>query len=279
MSTTTQRQPIVRALTILLLLAATMLAAIPSQHPAAGPDSPSVQAAAATVSSVHRIPVQPCTIATDGGGEQPPLSYSQALRLVHTVTPGLVDITTTGAGGDGKAGTGIALTSTGLVMTNYHVISGAIALSVHDLGNELDYAARIVGTDPARDIAVLQLHGATALRTVRLGGRVAVGDVVASIGNAHGFGDPSLGAGRVVALRQGITSTTGQARPLTGLIEAVNGVEPGESGGPMVNLRGQVIGVTVATQLDDDGNPNGHGYAIPIATAMASVHRILAQST
>jgi S1-C subfamily serine protease len=136
------------------------------------------------------------------------------------------------------------------------------------------YAAKIVGVDQAHDIAVLQLDGATQLHTVHLGGRVAIGDVVASIGNAGGRELPSLGAGHVVALAQRITSTTGRA-PLTGLIEARNGVEPGESGGPLVTTDGLVVGVTVATQLSDEGTPNGYGYAIPIATAITAVRRIL----
>jgi S1-C subfamily serine protease len=95
---------------------------------------------------------------------------------------------------------------------------------------------------------------------VRLGGRVSVGTVVAAIGNAGGRGQPSLGAGPVVALRQSITSTTGHDRPLSGLIEAINGVEPGESGGPMVTVSGAVVAITVATQLGPDGAPNGHGW-------------------
>lgn len=268
------------AIAMLLAFLTVVLTATPPSHPAMRGSQPRTEAAAWT-GHTTTAPTRQRTITTTDDElqqAQPALTYNQALRLMRTVTPGLVDISTTLTGGDGKAGTGITLTSNGLIMTNYHVIAGATELSVHDLGNGLDYRARIVGSDKVHDIAVLALDGATHLHIARLGGRVGIGSVVASIGNAGGIGDPSLGAGPVVALHQSITSTTGQARPLTGLIEATNGVEPGESGGPLVTASGAVVGVTVATELDEAGNPNGHGFAIPIGTAMAAAHRILARA-
>lgn len=267
----------VRAVTILLLAAAVLPGLTPG-HPAPQARQPLTVAAAAHVAATSSDSARACrvpvTVHDEHEHNQPPLSYNQALRLIRTVTPGLVNITATLPHG-AKAGTGIVLTTNGRVLTADHVVSHAIALSLRDLGNGLDYAARIVGTDPAHDIAVLQLDGATQLHTVHLGGRVAIGDVIASIGNAGGRGQPSLGAGPVVALRQRITSTTGQAQPLTGLIEARNGVEPGESGGPLVTTDGLVVGITVATQLSDDGAPNGYGYAVPIATAITAIRCIL----
>lgn len=277
---TRQTARLTTAITMLLAFLAVTLTGTPAHQQMPAGRSPLTLAAAAHIPGAVAQDRR-ATITTTGHDEQerdqPTLSYTQALHLMRTVTPGLVNITTTLPGGDGAAGTGIVLTSSGLVLTNAHVISGAIALSVHALGNGLDYAARIIGVDRAHDIAVLQLLGATHLHTARLGGQVRVGTLVASIGNAGGLGNPSLGAGPVVALHQSITSTTGQTRRLTGLIEATNGVVPGESGGPMVTTSGSVVGVTVATQLGQDGNPNGHGYAIPVATAMAAVHRILAR--
>ena len=266
------------AITMLLALPVLTLIGAPGHHLASPLRSPITLEAAAYVTATSSDSARACRVpvAAQDGHErnQPPLSYNQALRLIRTVTPGLVDITATLPSG-AKAGTGIVLTANGRVLTADHVVSHAIALSVRDLGNGLDYAARIVGTDPFHDLAVLQLDGATQLHTVHLGGRVAIGEMVASIGNAGGRGQPSLGAGPVVALRQRITSTTGQNQPLTGLIEACNGVEPGESGGPLVTADGLVVGLTVATQLSDDGTPNGHGYAVPIATAMRAVRWIL----
>jgi S1-C subfamily serine protease len=283
MNTNRHRASLTTATTMLLALLVLILTGDTTRE-SASPARPALTIAAAVHTSAAPASTQAgrATITTSGQDEQerdqPGLSYNQAVRLMRTVTPGLVDITTTLSGGDGKAGTGIVLSSKGVVMTDYHVVSGATALSVHDLGNGLDYGARILGVDRVHDIAVLALAGATHLHTARLGGLVSIGTVVASIGNAGGLGDPSLGAGPVVALNQSITSTTGQTRPLTGLIEATNGVEPGESGGPMVSASGAVVGVTVATQLGGDGQPNGHGYAVPVTIAMAAVHRILART-
>jgi S1-C subfamily serine protease len=246
--------------------------------------APSTRAVAAHITTSGRVSGDDAVTTADDidtGGEvdRPPLSYSQALRLIRTVAPGLVDITATLAGGDGKAGTGIVITSNGgVVVTNFHVISGAVTLIVHDLGNDLDYTAAVVGVDRAHDIAVLALDGASGLHTARLGATVALGDIVAAVGNAHGFGSASLGAGPVVAMGRSIASTTGQTRPLTGLIEARNGVEPGESGGPLVSIDGRVVGVTVAMELSADGTPDGFGFAIPVAAAMGAVRRILAQA-
>jgi S1-C subfamily serine protease len=271
-NTTRHHNTLRPGITLLLVVLVALLTGAPSTAATERPRSPIVVTAAHT-QSTPALAREGRSHGTTGGGDEQdgdesPLSYTQARRLMRAVTPGLVDIITTPPGGDTKAGTGIVLTPNGLIVTNAHVVSGGIALSVRDLGNGLDYPARIIGVDPVHDIAVLKLIGATHLPTVRPGGRVSIGTVVASIGNAGGRGEPSLGTGRVIALGQSISSTTGQARPLRGLIEAINGVEPGESGGPMVTVSGAVVAITVATRLGNDGLPNGHGYGIPISTAL-----------
>jgi S1-C subfamily serine protease len=147
------------AITMVLAIVLLTLVSTPVRHPAPTARTPVTAAAAAHVAAGRgHAPGGRATITTTGQDEQerdqPALSYNQAVRLMRTVTPGLVDIDTALAGGEGKAGTGIVLTPTGRIMTNYHVISGATGLSVHDLGNGLDYAARIVGVDWVHDIAV-----------------------------------------------------------------------------------------------------------------------------
>jgi S1-C subfamily serine protease len=197
--------------------------------------------------------------------------------LAARVDPALVDINTRLGYQDVEgAGTGIVLSSSGEVLTNNHVISGATNISVTDVGNGQTYPARVVGYDSSHDIAVLQLLGASGLQSASIGdsGRVAVGDEIAAIGNAGGLGGiPSIAAGTVSALDQTVTvsdDTTGSAQQITGLIQIAAQVQPGDSGGPLVNTAGQVVGVDTAgsTGLSSQ-SMGGEGLAIPINEAIA----------
>lgn len=179
------------------------------------------------------------------------------------------------------AGTGIVLSSSGAVLTNNHVISGATSISVTDVGNGQTYPATVVGSDRSHDIAVLQLQGASGLQTASIGdsSTVAVGDEIAAIGNAGGRGGtPSIAAGTVSALDQTITvrdDTTGSARRLTGLIQVTAQLQPGYSGGPLVNTAGQVIGVNTAASTGfRSQSSGGEGFAIPINDAIAISRQI-----
>jgi S1-C subfamily serine protease len=209
------------------------------------------------------------------------LTKQEALRLTLRTTPGLVNITTELPGGGGEAGTGIVLRSSGLVLTAGHVVTDAVRVHALDLGDGLTYPATVIGIDHRHDIALIQLDGATGLRTARLSDSpLHPGDQVASIGNAYGRGYPTLGTGPVTALHQTIPTTTGSTstRQLTGLIEADNGIVPGQSGGPMVDRHGEVVGVNDAYRMTAaEGAPTGIGYAVPIATALRSAHTLLAQ--
>ena len=121
-----------------------------------------------------------------------------------TATPalqrGVVDITTTLADDGGTAaGTGMLLTSSGVVLTNNHVIEGSADITVTDVTTGRRYSARVLGTDSIDDVAVLQLANASGLPTVSLGdsGRLSVGDAVRAVGNAGGTGGtPSVAPGR-----------------------------------------------------------------------------------
>jgi S1-C subfamily serine protease len=211
-----------------------------------------------------------------------PLTTSEAAALQRSVGPGLVNITAelTSQHAVG-AGTGIKLTSDGEVLTNNHVIRGASSLKVTDIGNGHTYSATVIGYDEDHDIAVLQMRGASGLRTATLGDSdsVQIGDQVAAIGNAGGVGGrPSVATGPVTDLDRTINTSdelTGTRERLTGLIEANANVQPGDSGGPMVNTEGEVIGVDVAASVDARSQtPDGTGFAIPINSAMAVVRQI-----
>jgi S1-C subfamily serine protease len=180
------------------------------------------------------------------------------------------------------AGTGIVLDSSGVVLTNNHVISDASSITATDIGDGHSYPVTVVGYDRAHDIAVLQLQGASDLPTAVIGnsGAVAVGDRIAAIGNAGGRGGtPSIVAGTVSALNQAAAVSddiTGSVEHLTGLIEMAADIQPGDSGGPLVNAAGEVIGVDTAGTTGSRAAPTGAGLAIPINDAITISKQIQA---
>ena len=204
--------------------------------------------------------------------------------LAKKVSPGLVNINTElGFQGAASAGTGIVLTSDGQVLTNNHVINGATSIRVTNIGNGRTYRANVIGYDRSHDIAVLQLRGASGLKTATLGDStgVAVGDPIAAIGNAGGVGGPpTTSGGTVTALNRSVNprdELTGSTERLTGLIEVAANVQPGDSGGPLVDREGQVIGVNTAASANYRYQSTGAtGFAIPINSAMAVVRQIQA---
>jgi S1-C subfamily serine protease len=211
--------------------------------------------------------------------------------IASKVDPGLVDINTTlGYQGEEAAGTGIVLTSSGEILTNNHVINGATTISVTDIGNGKTYSASVVGYSRTKDIAVLQLHGASGLQTATIGdsSKVSVGQGVVGIGNAGGTGGtPSAAGGTVTALNQAITASDdgdGTSEQLTGLIETNADIQAGDSGGSLVNTAGAVIGIDTAASagfsFQSSGQSAGNqGYAIPINEAITVAKQIEAGTT
>jgi S1-C subfamily serine protease len=197
------------------------------------------------------------------------------------VNPAVVDVyTTLGYEGGSAAGTGIVLTPSGRVLTNNHVIRGATAIRVTDVGNGHSYKATVVGYDVASDVAILQLQGASGLHAVnvRSSSTVKVGEAVLAVGNAGGVGStPSSSSGYVRALGQSITASDGDgtSERLTGLIETDASLQPGDSGGPLVDRNGRVIGMDTAASASFEFEGGSSGYAIPIDTALSIAHRIV----
>jgi S1-C subfamily serine protease len=199
------------------------------------------------------------------------------------VAPDLVDINTAlSYEHDEAAGTGIVLTSNGIILTNNHVISGATGVSVTDVGNGRTYSGTVVGYDRIHDIAVVQLQGASGLQTASIGdsSKVSVGDEVIGMGNAGGAGGtPSSAAGTVTQLNQSITAddeSNGSSEQLTGLIQTNANIQPGDSGGALVNASGQVIGVDTAasSSFQFQNSANDQGFAIPISQALSIAEKI-----
>ena len=168
-------------------------------------------------------------------------------------------------------GTGIVLSPDGVVLTNNHVIRGATEISVTNVGNGQSYAADVLGYDRKSDIAVLQLRGAAGLPvapTANSSG-VRVGDPVTAVGFPEGGGLAPAG-GAVRALNQSIVAndrSTGSSEQLSDLIEFGANVRPGNSGGPLVDRNGQVVGVVTAASETYQMVSTG-GFAIPLHRAL-----------
>jgi len=206
-----------------------------------------------------------------------------AAKIATSVDPGLVDITTQlSYQQSSAAGTGLIISSNGLILTNNHVINGATSISVRDVATGKVYQATVVGYDETSDVAVLQLTNASGLTTITTtNNTVTNGESVVGIGNAGGRGGtPSYAPGTVLSVNQSITADdaanpTG-SEALTGMIEFNAGIQAGDSGGALVNAKGQVIGMDAAASSASGGpryssasSATTQAYAIPINTALA----------
>ena len=178
------------------------------------------------------------------------------------------------------AGTGIILSANGEILTNNHVIDGSTAIHVTVESTGKTYTASVVGTDATDDIAVLRLKGASGLTTASIATTpAAVGDTVTAVGNAGGTGTLSAATGTVTDLDQSITTQAEGAsasESLTGLIETNADIVSGDSGGPLENTSGRVVGIDTAAS---SGTSDVTGFAIPISTAVHIADEITSGST
>jgi S1-C subfamily serine protease len=172
------------------------------------------------------------------------------------------------------AGTGIVLTADGEVLTNYHVVEGATAIQVTIASTGTSYTAEVVGHSETADVALLKLDDASGLTTATIDDdTVAAGDSVTAVGNAGGTGTLTAADGTVTALEASITTAAEGAvasERLAGLIETDADVVAGDSGGPLLDAEGEVVGIDTAassgTVID--------GYAVPIEDALTVVDQI-----
>jgi S1-C subfamily serine protease len=197
------------------------------------------------------------------------------------VEPAVVDINVIEATGGSAAGTGMILTPSGEVLTNNHVVEGASQIRVKIAGRSGSYPARVLGVDPTKDVALLQIEGVSNLPTVTLSSTPPyVGEQVIAIGNALGLGGtPTVTEGTITALNRSITATDefgDSGENLTGMLQTDAALAPGDSGGPLVNDLGQVVGMDTAAY---SGGATAQsfsnvGFAIPINTALNIVRQI-----
>ena len=213
-------------------------------------------------------------------------STSSVNSVYRTARDAVVEITVTGAvqatpfgGEEGQRGqgSGFVIDTQGHVITNQHVVNDAQSLTVA-MRDGSRYDAKVVGTDPSTDLAVIKIDApASKLKPLKLGdsSALSVGDTVVAIGSPFGL-EGTITAGIVSALGRQIESTNGFA--IDDTIQTDAAINHGNSGGPLLNLRGQVIGVNAQIRSESGGN-DGVGFAIPSSTVEQIAGRLISGGT
>lgn len=210
-----------------------------------------------------------------GSGASPSSSASA------DISAAIVNINGTVPGGR-IAGTGMIISSDGTVLTNNHVVAGTSDLTAQVGAHGRVYNATVVGVDPTQDVAVIRLQGASAMATVPLenSGVVNLGDDVTAEGNALGHnGAPVVVTGQIISLDQTLTVRSegnNTENALAGLIQFNAPIQPGDSGGPLLDEEHRVIGMDTAGSPTTGDQTAIYGAAIPIDTAVGIAHQIIA---
>ena len=167
-------------------------------------------------------------------------------------------------------GSGVVVSPDGYVLTNYHVVEGADEIEIAS-GDERKYKARVVGTDPESDLAVLRIKTDHALPVINFGNsdNLRVGDIVLAIGNPFGVGQ---------TVTSGIVSALGRSHlginRFENFIQTDAAINPGNSGGALVDSNGNLIGINSAI-YSQSGGSMGIGFAIPVSLAKSVMEQIV----
>ncbi|MER5551265.1 trypsin-like peptidase domain-containing protein [Streptomyces sp. NPDC002793] len=232
--------------------------------------------------------------------------------VAAAVSPAIVEIGATSSAGD-ATGSGVVITADGEIVTNNHVISGASEIEV-TLSTGRTYTADVVGTDADKDLALIKLQGASGLKTASLGdsSSVKVGDQVVAIGSPEGL-TGTVTSGIVSALDRDVTvakdeeqgqeqqqqggqnwpfefggqqfnGDTGSSKTTYKALQTDASLNPGNSGGALINMNGEIIGINSAMYSPSSAGASGSsaagsvglGFAIPIDTVKADLDSLRA---
>ena len=171
------------------------------------------------------------------------------------------------------SGSGFVVSADGYILTNHHVVEEADRVTVRFV-DDRTFPAKVVGSDPSTDIAVLKIEGAN-LPVVHLGDdtQMRIGDWVLAIGNPLGL-DFTVTAGIVSAKGRSIRGLLPERYAITDYIQTDAAINPGNSGGPLVNIRGEVIGINSAI-ASQTGLNAGYGFAIPVTLAKQVMEELI----
>ncbi len=253
------------------------------------------------------------TVATAGSTTTvvPSSKKGDVAAIAAAVSPSVVEINATLQNGS-STGSGVIITSNGEIVTNNHVVSGATSVKVRTSDGR-SYTAEVVGTDSSKDLALIKLKGASGLKAAALGdsGGVQVGDTVVAIGSPEGL-TGTVTSGIVSALNRDVTVSTdenqGQGRDDEGqwpfefggrefngdtgsstttykAIQTDASLNPGNSGGALIDASGHVIGINSAmyssasqASSSSDAGSVGLGFAIPVDTVKSDLAKLRAGS-
>ncbi|MGW0563656.1 S1C family serine protease [Streptomyces sp. NPDC003016] len=227
--------------------------------------------------------------------------------VAQAVSPSIVEISATSASG-ASTGSGVIVTADGEIITNHHVVSGASSVEV-ELSDGRTYTADVVGTDPDKDLALIELRGASGLKAAALGNSddVEVGDEVVAIGSPGGL-TGTVTSGIVSALDRDVTVSkdgnpgqeqqgqqgqgggrwpfefggqqfngdTGSSKTTYKAIQTDASLNPGNSGGALISMDGEIIGINSAMYAPSGASSSasgsvGLGFAIPVDTVKADL--------
>jgi S1-C subfamily serine protease len=216
-----------------------------------------------------------------GGGvgnvalQAPPVGALTAEQVYKRDAPGVVQVTATGTQGE-SLGSGFVIDKAGHIVTNYHVVQAATKVLVSFSGQD-QLTGTLVGVDPSTDLAVLKIQArARALTPIELGNSdsVRIGDTVYAIGNPFGY-TRTLTSGIVSAVQRQITAPN--TLKIDNVIQTDAAINHGNSGGPLLDAAGRVIGVTSQIYSDNSQSGNiGIGFAVPVNTVRNAAAQIIA---
>ncbi len=253
---------------IVYLLVAVLAAGVGAAATVAIHHSKNATPTAGSGSAQHGIPAQHNN--ATGSGANASLNPRSVERKVK---PGLVDIVSTLSYNNETAeGTGMILSSNGLVLTNNHVINQSTSITAMRVDGGQTYPAKVLGYDASADVALLQLQGAEGLPTVSLGNssQLSVGTPVLALGNAEGRGGATPAEGIINALNRSINASdegSGGTENLHGMLQTSAQIQQGDSGGALANNAGQVVGMITAANTSAGKSGGTVGFAIPINSA------------
>ncbi len=245
---------------------------------------------AALWTSTHNTPAESSPVLTQVGGSTAQTATGGSIeKVAHNVLPSVVMINVSGSNGSGS-GSGIILSGDGKILTNNHVVALAGKSGTMDVAfNDGSHAtAKVLGTDPLTDTAVIQAQGVKHLTPATLGhsSSLQVGQGVVAIGSPFGL-DATVTSGIVSALDRPVdVGTVSQGnQTVYPAIQTDAAINPGNSGGPLVNLSGEVVGIDAAIQTASNtttqGEPGsiGLGFAIPIDEVLPIVQQMIKGET